>query len=90
MNEPEFLTTTQAARLLGIGGNAIQRAMKSGVLPFVQAGRYRLIRPADLRAWFETPGNYHPNMAVWLGKQRRRKVGRPKGSKNRAKNGGRG
>ena len=59
MNDPHFLTTEEAARLLNVHQNTIVRWIKSGRLPSSKIGReYRIPREAiDNRVHRAAPGN---------------------------------
>jgi excisionase family DNA binding protein len=47
----EFLTTTQAAALVGVKVRAIQAAISSGRLPAVKMGRDWMMSRADVEAF---------------------------------------
>jgi|SRR5579872_860983 len=48
-----FMTTTQAAKHLGVSADTLYRAMKRGQLPFYKMGKGRRIPIRALRIWSE-------------------------------------
>lgn len=50
---PLAVSPGEAARLIGLGRTKLYEALTSGVLPSFRIGTRRLIRVADLEAWFE-------------------------------------
>lgn len=62
----QLLTTTEAARVVGITPGSVRRAIFTGELPVSRTlGRMHLIAKADLHAWWTRPrkprGRVHPS-----------------------------
>ena len=51
MGEQMALTSKEAASLLGISLQTLDRAVKRGEIPVVRIDRKRRFEPDDLRAW---------------------------------------
>lgn len=48
---PDLLTPPEAAAVVGLHKNSIDRALRAGKIPYHQAGRFRKIRKEDLAAY---------------------------------------
>jgi excisionase family DNA binding protein len=52
--EPEFLSITAAAAILGVTGITVRRAIDRGELQKFRIGRKILIKRADFRRWLDS------------------------------------
>ena len=63
----EFLTTSEAAKKLGVSPGRVRQLVVDGRLPVVRIGRDNLIRLADLEA--QRPSNQKSDKAKLSGKR---------------------
>jgi excisionase family DNA binding protein len=54
LSEPEFLSVTAAAAILGVTGITVRRAINRGALRGYRIGRKVLIKHDEFRAWLES------------------------------------
>lgn len=59
-----LLTVTEAGELLGVKRTLMYELIRTGVIPTVQIGRLRRIRPADLESYVASLAAVEPNDAT--------------------------
>lgn len=66
MVSDRFLTTGQAATLLGVSRQRVVDLCESGRLPFVRVGSHRRLRHRDIEPWVRSAMTREQERSLWL------------------------